>query len=156
RGNNNRPERNPGRDRAQERARFEREARAAARLDPRHVAEVFDVDVTDEGSPYIVMEYLEGMHLGAELAHKERLSIDDAVEYLTQLCAGIGAAHREGIVHRDLKPANLFRVREGGGALVVKILDFGVSKVAEEDAAVITDTSEVFGTPRYMAPEQLR
>jgi eukaryotic-like serine/threonine-protein kinase len=136
-------------------ARFEREARAAAHLRNRHVARVLDVDVTTDGLPYLVMEYLEGHDLDTELTQRGQLPIEEAVGYVLQACAAMAEAHAAGIVHRDLKPSNLFLCPEPDGRLI-KVLDFGISKTADEADARLTGTQTSMGTPVYMSPEQVR
>jgi serine/threonine protein kinase len=135
-------------------ARFEREARALALLKSRHVARVTDVDATLDGLPYIVMEFLDGRDLDAELQERGRLPIDEAVDYILQACAAMVEAHGVGIVHRDLKPANLF-VALDNGERIVKVLDFGISKVVGETTR-LTGSGAVLGTVLYMSPEQVR
>jgi serine/threonine protein kinase len=136
--------------------RFEREARAAAMMKSPHVADVLDVDVTPSGLPYMVMQYLTGNDLAAELKARGALPVQEAVGYLLQTCSAIAHAHAMGIVHRDLKPSNLF-LCEGSSPRLLKVLDFGISKTLlhQEDGAV-TMTQESLGTPRYMSPEQIR
>jgi serine/threonine-protein kinase len=140
-------------------SRFEREARAVARLRTKHVTRVMDVDTTPEGIPYIVMEFLEGRDLDAELQARTRLPLGEAVDYVLQACAGMVEAHGMGIVHRDLKPANLFVAREHDGneqeTWMVKVLDFGISKIVGE-ATRLTGAGAVMGTVLYMSPEQVR
>ena len=139
-------------------ARFLREAKAAIRIKNEHVVRVLDVGRTDAGAPYIVMEYLEGRDLGQLLEHGP-LSVEDTALYVTQACEAIAAAHAIGIIHRDLKPANLFLASAGDGSPCVKVLDFGISKIAEPasgPAAGLTSTATVMGTPCFMSPEQLR
>jgi serine/threonine-protein kinase len=140
-------------------ARFLREARAAVRIKSEHIARVSDVGTLDNGSPYILMEYLTGRDLSDVLHDHHRLSIGDAVEYVLQACAGIAEAHALGIVHRDLKPSNLFLTQRLDGAPLVKVLDFGISKATDEGgphAPSLTQTASVFGSPAYMSPEQVR
>jgi serine/threonine-protein kinase len=140
-------------------ARFLREAKAAIRIKNEHVVRVLDVGRTGGGAPYIVMEFLEGCDLGQLLEHQGPLSVEDTVLYVTQACEAIAAAHAMGIVHRDLKPANLFLTTAGDGTPCVKVLDFGISKLAEPSAspaAGLTSTATVMGTPCFMSPEQLR
>jgi tRNA A-37 threonylcarbamoyl transferase component Bud32 len=138
-------------------ARFEREARSAARIKGEHVARIFDVGET-EGAPFMVMELLEGGDLAQWLAQRGPLPIAHAVDFVLQACVAIAAAHSLGIVHRDLKPANLFCVPRSDGQLLVKVLDFGISKVVEYGASgsavSVTRTSSVLGSPHYMSPEQ--
>lgn len=134
--------------------RFDREARAAAQLKSQHVAEVLDIDL-HHGLPYMVMEFLEGHDLSNELARRGPLPASEVVDWLLQVCAGMAEAHRRGIVHRDLKPANLF-LAEQEGHRMIKILDFGISKISSPREARLTATSQGFGTPHYMSPEQVR
>jgi serine/threonine protein kinase len=134
--------------------RFLREARAAVRLRSEHVARVMDVGKLPSGPPYMVMELLEGTDLGAVL-HDGPLSVETAADYLVQTCEALAEAHSLGIIHRDLKPANLFVTRSVGGAPLIKVLDFGISKVTKIDG-VLTTTSALLGSPLYMAPEQMR
>ena len=137
-------------------ARFDREARAAVKLRSPHVARVLDVDALDDGTPYLVMEFLEGRDLSAEIAARGRLPVAEAVDYVLQTCDAMGEAHRQGTVHRDLKPSNLFLASDERGR-VVKVLDFGISKVVEEGSAPsVTSTFSVLGTALYMSPEQVR
>jgi len=135
--------------------RFEREARAASQIRGTNVARVIDVDVSESGTPYMVMEYLEGHDVSQELALRKRLPVDEAVDIVLQACAGMSEAHGLGIIHRDLKPSNLFVCTEGG-ARTVKILDFGISKITHETDSALTATETSMGTPLYMSPEQIR
>src|SRR5258708_5685283 len=109
-------------------ARFEREARATAQLRTIHAARVIDVDTLPDGLPYIVMEFLEGVDLDVELRASGPMAVDEAVDVVLQVAEAMAEAHGLGIVHRDLKPANLFVCR-AGGRRVVKVLDFGISKI---------------------------
>jgi eukaryotic-like serine/threonine-protein kinase len=138
-------------------ARFMREARAAARIKSEHVARVIDVGRLESGAPYIVMEFLRGSDLGAVLQHGA-LQMEEAVDYVLQACEAMAEAHAAGIVHRDLKPANLFLTQRADGSPIVKVLDFGISKVRSPDVidASLTKTSTLMGSPLYMSPEQLR
>lgn len=135
--------------------RFLREGKAAARITSEHVARVADTGVLDNGSPYLVMEYLEGQDLAAVAADRGRLPTDVAVEYLLQACEAIVEAHDLGIIHRDLKPANLFLTQRKDGSPLVKVLDFGISKSTSGSQAQVTSTSVLMGSPRYMSPEQM-
>lgn len=140
-------------------ARFQREAQSAARIRNEHVARVFDIGRMSGLGPYLVMEYLVGSDLAAELQDWKCMSVQDAVDLLMQACEGTAEAHALGIVHRDLKPANLFIVRGRGGEPNVKLLDFGISKTlpTEGQAPVdLTATTSVMGSPSYMSPEQIR
>ncbi len=139
-------------------ARFAREARAAAKLKSEHVARVLDAGIADDGTPYIVMEYLEGRTLGRVLEDQGRLDVATATEYAIQTCEGLAEAHARGIVHRDIKPENLFLVERSQGWRVLKILDFGISKFAVARGAPDANiaTQSMMGSPCYMSPEQLR
>jgi len=140
-------------------ARFIREARAAIKIRSEHVVRVLDVGRLETGAPYIVMEYLDGCDLGQLVERSGPLPIDDAIEYVTQACEAIAAAHSLGIVHRDLKPGNLFLTYGADGRPCVKVLDFGISKISEGvggPAPELTTTATIMGTPAFMSPEQLR
>jgi serine/threonine-protein kinase len=136
-------------------ARFEREGRAAAQLHGAHVAQVLDVDTLEDGLPFIVMELLLGEDLAEVLHQRGPLPVRDAVGYVLEVCSAMAEAHRAGIVHRDLKPNNLFVDRQGAKP-VLKVLDFGISKVTSDVSASMTATATAFGTPLYMSPEQVR
>ena len=138
--------------------RFEREARAAVQLKSEHVAEVLDIGKLTTGEPYIVMELLEGSDFEALLASERWLAVEDAADYMLQACEAVAEAHALGIVHRDLKPKNMFLSHRLDGTPVVKVLDFGISKwtIADSDSHSLTRTSDVFGSPNYMSPEQIR
>jgi serine/threonine-protein kinase len=141
-------------------ARFEREARAVVKLKSPHVTRVLDVEVAENGTPFIVMEYLEGQTLAGLVRGGAALPVDLAVEYMLQACEAVAEAHAMGIVHRDLKPGNLFLTTGPDGSAVVKVLDFGVSKFGALDktsgAEIETLPDAVVGSPPYMSPEQLR
>jgi serine/threonine-protein kinase len=162
--------------------RFNLEARIAAKIQSEHVGRVRDMGALDSGVPYIVMEYLEGKDLQDTLEADGPLAIELAVTYVLQACEAIAEAHTVGVVHRDLKPANLFLARRAGGPAIVKVLDFGISKITarrSEAAGVepgitrssrasigprrsvtgvdpcLTAPSAILGSPLYMSPEQL-
>jgi eukaryotic-like serine/threonine-protein kinase len=140
-------------------ARFLREAQASVKMKGEHVARVTDVGTLDSGLPYMVMEYLEGADLGQVLASRGPLPIEEAVDYLLQACEAVAEAHSVGVIHRDLKPANLFLTRGADGLPCVKVLDFGISKIAPEAGAIdpaMTKSQDVIGSPFYMSPEQMR
>jgi serine/threonine protein kinase len=139
-------------------ARFAREARAAAKINNEHVARVQDVGDVD-GVPFIVMEHLEGRELRRILEQQGKLPVETACEYALQACEALAEVHAAGIVHRDLKPANLFVTERADGSPVVKLLDFGISKITDDEPsfdASLTTATAVMGSPGYMAPEQLR
>jgi serine/threonine protein kinase len=142
-----------------------KEARVAATLRSRHVVQITDVQPKYEHNgtplPYLVMELLVGFDFEAVLMQRGSLTVAETVWTMRQLCRGIQFAHEHGIAHRDLKPANLFLTADDEGGPVVKICDFGLAKVARESPLTQSDGSStqtglLLGTPRYMAPEQLR
>ena len=137
--------------------RFTREARLAAKLRGEHVVRVMDVGTLGDGAPYMVMEYMEGDDLDRVLRTHGPLPFPVAIDYMVQACEGIAEAHDHGIVHRDLKPRNLFLSARPNGAPLVKVLDFGISKLTTPDGELsLTKTSDVMGSPNYMSPEQIR
>jgi serine/threonine-protein kinase len=140
---------------AERHERFLQEARIAARLTSAHAGKVLDVGrMEGSGTPYLVMEYLQGRDLDALLEEDGVLPFSEAVGYILQVCEAIAEAHRAGIVHRDLKPANLFLSRFADGSPCVKVLDFGVSKLTEPGVNLTHETA-VLGSPLYMSPEQM-
>ncbi|MFT3770157.1 MAG: protein kinase [Minicystis sp.] len=144
----------PGKAPEEQHQRFLREARACARLKSQHVAKVLDVGTTPDGAPYMIMEYLDGCDLAAELSARGPLPYDEAVGHVLQACEAIAEAHAAGIVHRDIKPANMFLTRGPDGAPCVKVLDFGISKMRDANLA-LTGDMQALGSPLYMSPEQM-
>ncbi len=136
--------------------RFVREARAAAQIQSEHVARVTDVGLLETGAPYMVMEYLEGHDLAAELESRGALPPEEAADYMLQALEALAEAHAANIIHRDLKPANIFLAQRRDGSRLVKVLDFGISKALSTGDASLTATSALMGSPLYMAPEQIR
>lgn len=141
------------------RMRFEREAKLSARLGEasRHICRVTDFGVIGSGTPFVVMELLQGEELSARLKRERVLPLPLAVEIIVQLCRALGVAHESGVIHRDLKPANVFLCNsEEGQEVFVKLLDFGVAKAAiEHEDTQATRAGMIFGTPGYMSPEQI-
>ncbi len=136
-------------------ARFEREARMVARLKGAHVVQVYDVGKLEHGEPFIVMELLHGEDLSTILDRERRLPLALAADYVIQTCEAMAEAHAAGVIHRDLKPANLFVARGADGRPVVKVLDFGISKLVSAEGSTPSLTGGVLGSPLYMSPEQL-
>ena len=141
-------------------ARFAREARALARLDSEHIARVIDVGELETGVPYMVLEHLVG-HTLADLLHtRGALPVDQAVAYVLEACEAMAEAHAAGIVHRDLKPENLFLAARPDGTQVIKVIDFGISKMTDPleigpRSSTLTGAASIVGSPLYMSPEQL-
>jgi eukaryotic-like serine/threonine-protein kinase len=143
------------------RARFEREARAMSQLVSPHTVTIYDFGEAQDGSVFLAMELLEGESLGSRLRRFKLLSLQEAVRVAREALLSLAEAHQKGIIHRDLKPDNLFLSRSpsitGGVREMCKLLDFGIAKLAREDSAIDaleTQAGTVFGTPRYMSPEQ--
>ncbi|MFO0591760.1 MAG: protein kinase [Polyangiaceae bacterium] len=130
-----------------------REARAANRVDHAHIIDIHDIGETEEGELYLVMEYLVGTPLSAELA-RGPMPIARGVDILEQMCAALARAHDLGVVHRDLKSDNILLTQRGGRKDFVKILDFGLAAIARDPR--LAPKGAVFGTPEYMSPEQAR
>ena len=146
-----------GPKRAEVTERFVREAQVLLRLRSENVTRILDVGNLDDGAPFIVMERLDGEDLESLLESGPRPVID-AVDLVLEACAGLELAHAAGIVHRDVKPANLFVARVSEGRRVIKVLDFGIAKLAAEghaSDAKLTSEFGVVGTAHYMAPEQM-
>jgi serine/threonine-protein kinase len=140
--------------------RFQQEARAAGAIGHPNICGIIDLGTLDDGSPFMVMERLVGETLADRVASEGGLPFEDVIDTLVQVLSGLVAAHEKGIVHRDIKPENVFLTTRVGCPPLVKLLDFGVSKMttgalAKEDLS-LTRTGMVMGTPFYMAPEQAR
>src|SRR5882762_2323373 len=140
-------------------ARFRREAKAAGRLRHTNAVGVTDFGQTTDGYVYIVMELLEGKTLRDLLSKEAPLDVARAVSIMLQVSSAVAAAHDAGIIHRDLKPANIFIVQRSDIPSVVKVLDFGIAKLAadsldDDDRLTLTQVGAMIGTPRYMSPEQ--
>jgi serine/threonine protein kinase len=133
--------------------RFEREARALAKLNHPHVVTVFDSGRTADGTAYLIMEFIEGINL-REAIQSMPISVEDAVDYISKMAMALQYAHEKGIVHRDIKPENVLLGEDGS----LKIVDFGIAKIlagANSPIDNLTRTRQVLGTPHYLAPEHL-
>ncbi len=138
--------------------RFKREAKSATRITSEHVVKVLEIDDLPDGTPMLVMEYLEGQDLRQLLQESGPLPAELAVDYVMQALQAIAEGHNTSIIHRDLKPSNLFRTARADGSHVIKVLDFGIAKTLDgegpsDHALTSTDDSRL-GSPAYMPPEQ--
>jgi len=129
------------------------EARALSVARHPGIVLALDAGETEDGTPYLVMELLEGRTLEGILAVRRRIGVADAVYIGMQLCGALAAAHERGILHRDIKPSNVFISRSESGREVTKIFDFGIARLAQNQK--LTQLGAVLGTPEYMSPEQL-
>jgi serine/threonine-protein kinase len=139
--------------------RFDTEAKAAAKIRSRHIPQVFDNGVLDDGTPYLAMELLQGETLFRRVHVSGPIPLAETVSILEQCCRALGRAHSLGIVHRDIKPDNIYLARStDDDGYVVKVLDFGIAKVQTlaENEHLSTRTGQLLGTPMYMSPEQAR
>jgi serine/threonine-protein kinase len=139
------------------RARFEREARASAKIKSRYVARVYDTGELADGRPYLVMEYMEGETLGQALHAARTMSLEDTVRILGQVGRGLARAHELGVVHRDIKPDNVFLAHTADDGVIAKVFDFGIVKLSDAIAmsSDMTQEGALLGTPQYMSPEQV-
>ena len=139
-------------------SRFLEEGSLCARLIHPNIARMLECAAAEDGSPYLVMELLEGVPLGAYMQNGARVPLAQAVPILLGILAGLAAAHAQGVVHRDLKPDNVFLTRGPEGTFVVKVLDFGIAKVMDAAGGMgsRTRTGMLLGTPAYMSPEQVK
>jgi serine/threonine-protein kinase len=134
-----------------------REARACGRVNHRNVVEILDAGETEQGDPFLAMQLLEGETLGERMKRERRILPPKAAAIALDVARGLGAAHAAGIVHRDLKPSNIFLHREQETGLdLIKVLDFGVSKMLWSGGPPTTRTGDIVGSPAYMSPEQAR
>jgi len=141
------------------RLRFLREARLAAGIQSEHVVRVFDFAAHENGPTYLVMELLQGETLANRIRRTGRLPIAEAVDYVVQAATPLAVLHESGVIHRDVKPSNLFLARDSDGKERIKLLDFGVAAflfpIGDQEIS-LTLNRAMLGTPRYMAPEQVR
>ena len=145
----------PGWNRAEMLRRFLQERRILARLEHPHIARLLDGGTTEEGWPYVVMEYVDGVPI-TDYCAGQRLTISDRLRLLCQICQAVEYAHQHKVIHRDLKPGNLLVTEDG----TVKLLDFGIARLLDPDDAPGSETQTLTGlralTPEYASPEQIR
>lgn len=140
-------------------ARFEREAKVISKLEHPNIAVLYDFGLTEKKRPYMVMEFIEGKSLKDLLSNQDGLPLEQALEILLQIGDGLAYAHSMTVLHRDLKPANVMLKESPGRSPLAKILDFGCAKLREEGvgkAPDLTQAGQVFGSPAYMSPEQVK
>ncbi len=140
-------------------ARFQRESRAATAVGNEHIVDVSDVGELPDGSPFMVMEYLQGQELAGLIDSNASIAVPRVIKIALEILEALHAAHKSGVVHRDMKPENVFLIQRGDNADFVKVLDFGISMITENsDAALgrMTQTGVAMGTPNYMSPEQAK
>ncbi len=139
-------------------SRFRREARAMSHLTHPNTVKVYLYGELEDGSLYIVMEYLDGKNLNQTVRAEGPMPIERGLPILIQACNALEEAHKNGIIHRDLKPENIFISQQGGMKDFAKVLDFGLAKVTEREmrpgSIILTQEGMVFGTPEFMSPEQ--
>lgn len=136
--------------------RFQQEGRAASKLSHPNLAQLYEFGVSEEGLPYMIMEYVEGENLSEYIEKHGVLSVEQSIAVARQMCDGLEHAHERGVIHRDIKPTNIMIVRSGD-TITAKLVDFGIAKVLETDekgAQQLTREGDVFGSPLYMSPEQ--
>jgi eukaryotic-like serine/threonine-protein kinase len=136
-------------------ARFHREAVITGGMGDAHIVQVFDFNITPDGEPFLVMEFLQGEDLEQRLLRATRLSPEETVSIVSQVASALTASHAQAIIHRDLKPANIYLLESADQSIFVKVLDFGISKVRSA-ATQLTRATSIIGTPRYMSPEQAK
>ncbi len=139
--------------------RFRRESWVLARLRTEHTVRLVDVGTMTDGWPFMVLEMLRGTNLQHLMRRRGSLRVAEAINYVLQTCVGLADAHRQDIVHRDLKPANLFLTYQPGGQELIKVLDFGICRLATPPKPLdgdLTAEYSIVGSPLYFAPEQLR
>lgn len=137
--------------------RFTQEAQAASALKHPHILYVHDFGISEDGIPYLVMDFLEGVNLSSLLQEQGFLPEKRAVNIFLQACSALAHAHSKGVIHRDIKPANIMLIEYEGQSDFLQIVDFGIAKLLQPDGSEqLTQTGEVFGSPLYMSPEQCR
>src|SRR5579885_3208896 len=135
--------------------RFQKEARAAAKLDHLNILKVLDFGQTETGELYLIMDFIEGESLSDLIKRQGPLDVNLAVDIFLQLSSGLEHAHRNSVLHRDVKPSNVMLVKSPGGGYICKIVDFGLAKLDSEEQK-LTATGARIGSPMYMSPEQAR
>jgi serine/threonine-protein kinase len=138
--------------------RFQREAQAASSMSHPNIVTVYDFGFSKQKTPYLVMDYIEGVNLKEVLSRHQRLPVERAVQIFLQMCSALEHAHSKGILHRDIKPENVVLLRTSWNPEFVKLVDFGIAKYVNEprnNSKKLTMDGQVLGTPAYMSPEQV-
>src|SRR5256714_10918749 len=146
---------NLGMDTSQVLARFANERQALAMMDHPNIARIFDAGANPKGRPYFVMEYIEGVHL-TQYCDRKRMTTKERLALFLAVCRAVQHAHQKGVIHRDLKPSNVL-VTDQDGAMVPKVIDFGIAKATDKWAVentLLTQFGQIVGTPEYASPEQ--
>lgn len=136
--------------------RFQREAKAVGILNHPNIVKVYEMNTFAEGEPYIAMEFVEGDTLADQVKGTSGLPVGTAIDIMRQCAGALSYAHKQGIIHRDVKSGNIMLTRASQGGWQPKLVDFGIARALEEDAINLTRTGDIFGSPRYMSPEQCR
>jgi len=138
--------------------RFQREAQAASSMSHPNIVTVYDFGISENSTPYLVMDFVEGINLKDVLNRHQRLPVERAVAIFSQMCSAMEHAHAKGILHRDIKPENVVLLKTSWSPEFVKLVDFGIAKYVNEpknNAKKLTMDGQVLGTPAYMSPEQV-
>ena len=139
--------------------RFQHEGKLAASLAHINIINIYNLNVSENGLPYLVLDFIEGKSLSEILKEENYLELTRALNIFKQIASALSAAHEKNIIHRDLKPSNIMILNQDDGSEIVKLTDFGIAKILshqDEDSLKLTKTGEVFGSPMYMSPEQCR
>lgn len=138
--------------------RFQQEAKAAGRLKHNNLVEIMDFGITDNNEAYLVMDYVEGKTLKELIQDQDNIPLALVLEIFRQIVAGMNHAHQNNVIHRDLKPANIIISEDEDGSDLVKVIDFGIAKIADAEGAGgdLTRTNAIVGSPLYMCPEQIK
>ena len=134
--------------------RFQREAQIVSMLEQESIVKLYGLHLTENRQPFIVMEFVDGESLDELLERSGSLPLPRVIKFISQICDALMVAHAHGVIHRDLKPANIMVMHPGQVNERLKLLDFGIAKVANNHSVKTTRTGEVFGSPAYMSPEQ--
>ncbi len=136
--------------------RFQREAKSVGILNHPNIVSVYEMNTFADGEPYIAMEFVDGQTLAEFVKGSKELPVDTVIDIMRKCASALSYAHQQGIIHRDIKSGNIMLAKDRQGGWQPKLVDFGIARALEEDAINLTRTGDVFGSPRYMSPEQCR